>query len=223
MRNGEGLIVRIQIKDAEGKVVGETDAVPFKGLLSLAHEDGLRSVKTKLLQRPSSENRWTAIVQSRVRTRRGTFSGIGDANPENVNPGVGVHAIRVAETRATARALRAAVNIGEVALEELAGNVTILRDAPRPADSPKTQPATANDNVSKREDTTSAAPKQSAPQHEQRRAMTDNQKKALFRLVYKLGATQQNARDKVLAALGEDRLEYATRECASAAIDKLQA
>ncbi|MDP2728270.1 MAG: hypothetical protein Q8P59_12090, partial [Dehalococcoidia bacterium] len=49
-----------------------------------------------------------------------TFSGIGDASPHNVNEMMSNCLIRMAETRAKARALRDAVNMGVVALEELA-------------------------------------------------------------------------------------------------------
>jgi len=93
--------------------------VTFKGLLSLAHEEGLRKTETTLVQAPSDANGKTAIVAATVQTRRGSFSGIGDASPQNVNRKIAPHVIRMAETRAIARALRVAVNIGEVAIEEL--------------------------------------------------------------------------------------------------------
>lgn len=53
--------------------------------------------------------------------------------------------------------------------------------------------------------------------------MSDAQRKLLFRLAFDLGATKENAREHVLKALGVERLEWAEREMASGAIDKLQA
>lgn len=47
------------------------------------------------------------------------FEGIGDATRKNVAKNIAGHLIRMAETRAKARALRDAVNIGATALEEL--------------------------------------------------------------------------------------------------------
>ena len=48
-----------------------------------------------------------------------TFTGIGDAAPNNVAPAMQTCLIRMAETRAKARALRDGVNVGTAALEEL--------------------------------------------------------------------------------------------------------
>ena len=93
--------------------------VMYAGLLDLAHSQGLRAIRTKLIQFPSNDNSQMAIATAEVETDRGTFSGIGDAGPTNVSRAMLNCTIRLAETRAKARALRDAVNVAVVAFEEL--------------------------------------------------------------------------------------------------------
>ena len=97
--------------------------VLYAGLLDLAHQQGLKSIRTELLQVPSSDNDNIAICMATVILERDgveqTFSGIGDAAPRNVAPAMQNCLIRMSETRAKARALRDAVNVGVAAFEEL--------------------------------------------------------------------------------------------------------
>lgn len=244
----DDLFMLVQVEDERGES-GEVEVVRFKGLLALAHEDGLRSVRTKLLQPPSSANENTAIVHARVKTRKGTFTGLGDANPENVDPKIAPHIIRMAETRALARAFRTAVNIGAVALEELSGKVRVLR-GPSPSErgQPLSPDASSNGSADHptRGDAWEGDDERDGPPSGQRstrgarerlrgrdmrpesaepndrRRMSEEQRKLLFRLALGLGETVDTAESRVRRALGVERLHDASRAHASRAIDTLK-
>ncbi len=95
----------------------------YAGLLDMAHSYGLKSIVTELVQIPEESNRQTAIVRAIVTLENNgierVFTGIGDAAPDNVAAAMRTCLVRLAETRAKARALRDAVNIGVAAIEEL--------------------------------------------------------------------------------------------------------
>ncbi len=96
------------IKNIEGK-----DFVLYAGLLDLAHQKGLSRVKVEILQFPTPENGHMAIVRALAESRLGdAYMDIGDANPTNCNAKVAKHLLRMASTRAKARALRDFTNIG---------------------------------------------------------------------------------------------------------------
>jgi hypothetical protein len=102
------------------KKIDDKDFVLYAGLLDVAHQKNLISVDVELIQFPSDENKQTAICKATVKTFDGkTFSDIGDACPLNCNSKVARHLIRMASTRAKARAFRDMDNIGLTALEEL--------------------------------------------------------------------------------------------------------
>lgn len=114
-----GFIYILEFKDERGKVVDTAEAVNYWGLLTLAHEEGLKRVHTQHVQLPSKENDSTAVFWAEVETKRGTFKKHGDANPKNANARMQKHLIPLAETRAIARAFRDALDIGLVCAEEL--------------------------------------------------------------------------------------------------------
>lgn len=89
--------------------------VTYEGLLDTAHQLGLIKIETELVK--SEENQ--AIFKATAKTEDKTFTGYGDADSTNVNKLIGKHLIRMAETRAKARALRDLTNIGMTAIEEL--------------------------------------------------------------------------------------------------------
>lgn len=109
--------------------------VLYSGLLDLATQQGLKSIVTTLIQAPDDDNHRVAICCATVTLEQGgeqrTFTGLGDAAPNNVTPAMQNCLLRMAETRAKARALRDAVNIGMAAAEELGEE-----DAPSSSDRP---------------------------------------------------------------------------------------
>jgi len=60
-----------------------------------------------------------AIVRAVVETDKGVFSALGDASPESAERPMQPHLVRLADTRAIARALRLATNVGMTAAEEI--------------------------------------------------------------------------------------------------------
>ncbi len=102
--------------------------VLYAGLLDEAHRNGLKAIRTKLVQSPAPENGNVCICLAEVETDKGVFCGIGDASPESVGRNIVPHFIRMAETRAKARALRDAINVGAAAFEEL-GDLDDDRDS----------------------------------------------------------------------------------------------
>ena len=89
----------------------------FSGLLQLAHENGIESIDTEVITVDAIEQ--SAVIVARVKGDRGSFSGHGDASPLNVSKMMAPSFLRMAETRAVARALRFYLGIGMCAREEL--------------------------------------------------------------------------------------------------------
>lgn len=93
------------------------DFVTFPGLLAMAHSAGLQSLDAQFL----TVNAELATASATATFADGrVFSECGDATPSNVNKSIAPHFARMALTRAKARALRDALNIGMCSVEELA-------------------------------------------------------------------------------------------------------
>ncbi len=104
------------------------DFVTYEGLLDNAHQKGLLGIKTELVSYKDNQ----AIFKAEAFTEQGCFTGYGDADPSNVNRMIAKHILRMAETRAKARALRDLTNIGMTAFEELGGEEIPKKTAPKP-------------------------------------------------------------------------------------------
>jgi hypothetical protein len=91
----------------------------YATILAEAHEKGLQSLTTQLIQIPHEDNEYTAIVRASVRMKDGSvFEDYGDASPRNCTGKVALALIRMSSTRAKGRALRDAINCGQTMLEE---------------------------------------------------------------------------------------------------------
>lgn len=208
------LIRRIEIRDKSGKVVGTKDVVTYQGLLSKAHDEGLVRVRTHLVQAPTEANAMTAIVKAVVDIGKGRFDGIGDASPENVNSFIVPHLIRMAETRAKARALRDAVNIGVVSFEELAGEA-VEEEFSRDQRSSNVRPprprvvATAVARESVKDASNAAA------------LMSESQRRYLFRLLAAQGLISEAAHTRLKEVLGVDSLTKVSKAKATELIDRI--
>lgn len=103
------------IQNIQGK-----EYITFRGLVTLGHDQGMKSMKEEIMQFPSKDNNFTTFAKGVVVDADGNeWIGIGDANANNCNSKIAAHAPRMAGTRALGRALRHMVGIDMVMFEEL--------------------------------------------------------------------------------------------------------
>lgn len=100
------------------KIQGDKEFITYEGLLNMFHENGGKEIITELVQSMLGEDVFF-IFKATVTGERGIFVGYGDACRGNVNTMIAKHMMRMAETRAKARALRDYNNIGMCSVEEL--------------------------------------------------------------------------------------------------------
>jgi len=138
------------IKNLNGR-----DYITLPGLLDMAHRKGLVKLDVEIVQLPSAENGNQAVCRAVAETKYGErFSDVGDASPRNTTSMISHHIIRMASTRAIARAFRSLTNVGITALEELGDLDEVLgaenakqskpkKESAKPAeqDKPKDAPA----------------------------------------------------------------------------------
>ncbi|MCZ7682450.1 MAG: hypothetical protein M5U28_28125 [Sandaracinaceae bacterium] len=182
------------------------------------------------MQSPTKDNGETAIALVRVQTARGSFTGLGDANPRNVTARVALHFIRMAETRALARALRAALDIGALAIEELEeefGYAEARSEAPRAngqrteatrTDDPPRDDARPNGRSSYRGNDRGGSDRSGGSFDG---PMSDPQRRLLYRLAFEHGHEGDEARTWLHQELGVESLAEATKRMASSLIDRL--
>jgi len=217
------------------------DFVLYAGVLDLATQKGLLKLEVELIQFPSKDNKNEAICRAVAVGKTGeVFSDIGDANPTNCHAMIAKHLIRMASTRAKARALRDMCNVGITVLEELSdpGDVIRTETSKKPAakktaakksaksTKAKTAPkkAAAKKDDSKPKDDKSSKPDESKGAEEKdtdQPKMSEAQKRAIYNLSRRRGISVEELEKMVTEAYGVE-LENLSSTDASAFIRNLQ-
>jgi len=210
----EPLFRTVDVKDRHGRVTGTKEVALYKGLLAKAHEEGLSIIRTRQLQFATDENARVAISMARVTTSKGTFEGIGDASTDNVPPHILPHLNRMAETRAKARALRDAVNIGVVSFEELDGASEAAGSSDLGSGASPTNGAAGPSKV---------APPPTNGAGNYQPPMSENQRRYLFRILAGWGFQGEAAEKHLKESLGVESLKALTKLEATKLIDRMLA
>ena len=198
--------------NGNGSTGNGKESVAYADLLGMAHEAGLKGIQTQLLVTPNDENGRLAIVKATVEIEVGRFEGIGDADPGNVESFLAPHLIRVAETRAKARALRDAVNCGVVSFDELDGGSR---------GSGSFDPGSGASPRRTDQRRSSMPPRAANRTNGNDGPMSEAQRRYLFRLLAGQGYQGAAAEDYLRERLGVQQISRASRADASALIDEL--
>ena len=218
------------------KIEGK-EFVKYPGLLDLAHQHGISSIKVDIVQMPTADNGNFAVCRATVMSKIGeTYTDIGDANPNNCSSKVSKHLLRMASTRSIARALRSYTNVGMTALEELAdfndaipeGRKTVKpkikpKAAKKPAaKAPKKAPAkTIEPDVADTNEPMPKAESKGKSEPKTQPLMSEAQKRAIYNLSRRRGISVEQLEQMVTDAYQRD-LESLTSGDASAFIRQLQ-
>jgi hypothetical protein len=192
------------------------ETIAYAELLKLAHDEGLKSIATELVLQPSEVNGRLAIVKASVETERGHYEGLGDADPGSVDDFLVPHLIRVAETRAKARALRDAVNCGVVSSEELDGVSRDRTSSPGPGALPA-RPNGQSRATTRPRGNGSYRPRSTGSSE----PMTEGQRRYLFRIMAGQGFHKDAAEDRIKEIFEVSALSEITKTAAMKMIDEL--
>lgn len=194
------------IKEIEGK-----EFVTYQGLLDLAHQKGLNRLTVEVLQHPCAANGETAVILATAVTVNGEhFSDVGDANPGNCNAKVARHLLRMASTRAKARALRDLTNIGMTCLDELEIN------QPEEYSTAQRQPQAKSIHRQEGQSHLQRPKRQGDVFH-----LSDAQKRAIFNLARRSKLNEEQLQAKSVEMFGV-QVEQLSRSDASSMIQHLQ-
>jgi hypothetical protein len=209
-------IVHINTREEDGSS-RVREFITYAGLLAVAHDIGLEEMNTTVVQMPTDGNGQTAVIRAIAKGKPGLFTGLGDANPQNVNRKVAKHLLRVAETRAKARALRDFCNINVVALEELGDEDLEFVSPPR-----QQQQQSVPTLQHQQQPAQQQSPERGVTRIDDRRdgTISDAQKRALWRKALTLGYEGPRAHAFLLERLGVEP-SRATRMQASRLLDVL--
>ena len=97
--------------------INNKEYVLFSGLLSIAHQSGLKSIETEIINLDYEKK--FCLVKATINGDRGCFVAHGDADLTNVSQKLISAFIRMSETRSVARALRFYTGLGMTCFEEL--------------------------------------------------------------------------------------------------------
>lgn len=180
------------------------DFVTYPGLLDLGHQKGLARIEVETLQIPSKENGDFAICKAIVESKSGeVFVDVGDATPDNCNKRVSRHLLRMAGTRAIARALRTFTNIGMTCLEELEETENLaVKEPVKPAQKSKTSSTDKSKSTDKAK-------------------MSEAQKNAIYNLAERRGISSDELEKRAEDAYGVG-IEHLCATDASSFIRNLQ-
>jgi len=208
--------------------IDKNQFVKYAGLLDYAHQIGISSIEVEPLQLPTKENGNFAICKATAVSKLGeSFTDIGDANPINCNAKVAKHLLRLASTRAIARALRSFTNVGLTALEELGDLNDVIGKG-----EPKVKP-TATRKVAKKakelasklkpEPKEPKEPKAETPKPEpvkeeassDKPKMSEAQKRAIYNLSRRRGISVEDLETRAMETYGLELEDLSTADASS--------